>query len=171
MEKKEAEKAWNEIADFMNRNNETFEYIFIPQSTYKEDDDRKTAEKLIARLNTKTSYKLITNRYDPRELIGFYRICDVTLAIRLHAAVFSTIAATPVIAINYLPKVEGFMKSVKMDEFLIPVNDISQITMQKKLNQIEANHEKYKLLLNTIMSELRIKVEHYSHEALKILTN
>jgi len=168
LEKKESAKAWDEIAEFMNQNRDSFDYIFIPQSTYNEDDDRETAQKFAARLNNQTTYKIIKHRYDPRELIGFYAICDATLAIRLHAAVFSAIAGTPVIAINYLPKVEGFMKSIKMEDFLIERNNISSSTLQKMLDQIEINQTAYRKILKNTISKLKLETLNYARQALKL---
>jgi polysaccharide pyruvyl transferase WcaK-like protein len=136
---KKAERVLGELAGCLNRIKAQTTFIFIPQSTYKEDDDRLTARQFTKLLDADTDWQIIENRYDPRELIGLYGLCDLTLAIRLHAAVFSSIAGTPTIAINYLPKVEGFMKSIGLNDFCINVDDVKQDDLLALFEQIWNN--------------------------------
>ena len=81
-------------------------------------------------------------------------MCDLTLAIRLHAAVFSVIAGTPVIAINYLPKVEGFMNGIDAGQNLIQIDNI---TAERLLNLTKEVIEKRKEIKNQIIDKIRRK--------------
>lgn len=166
----QCEDAWNELASSLNELGDRFEFIFISQSTYKEDDDRIIARKIIQRLNNNIDYYIINNRYDPRELVSLYGYFDATLSIRLHGAVFSVIAGTPVIAINYLPKVEGFMKSVGLERFLINVDIINKEQLLELFNDVLNNDS----ILKEINEKINFKKEmviKYAEFAISLLDN
>lgn len=88
-----------------------FEFLFVPQSTYDECDDRLEAETLARELPEATVHR-VRARHAPDVLMRFYETAEATLAIRLHGAVFSAMAGTPVVALAYLPKVRGFLERV-----------------------------------------------------------
>lgn len=166
---REAEEACKQLADYINKFKDQATFIFIPQSTYREDDDRLTAINFISLLDEDVNYHVIQKRYDPRELIGFYSVCDLTIAVRLHAAVFSAIAETPVIAINYLPKVEGFMKGIGAAYNLVQINNIkTDVLMNLTHNTIKEGNTIKTALIETIRAN-RILVGLYADLALSAL--
>ncbi|RLA77333.1 MAG: hypothetical protein DRG78_17605 [Epsilonproteobacteria bacterium] len=165
--KDKGKTVFKEIISFINKNPK-YKYIFIPQSTYFEDDDIKLANELSKMIRKDIDIHIIKNRYNPKDLIKIYSLCDVTIAIRLHSAVFSQIATTPAIAISYLPKVKSYMKDFGT---LNQVIDIDKITAQKIRNKLD-NIRKNKSLKTTI-KEINIKknkeVEKYAKLVLSLL--
>ena len=164
-----AEEALRQLANSLNKLKDDCEFIFIPQSTYKEDDDRITARKFVQRLDSDLKYYIINHRYDPREIVGLYAYCDATLSIRLHGAVFSAIAGTPVIAMNYLPKVEGFMKSIGMDRFLINVDHIREELLLELFQEVLKNKNNLSEKINKEMNIKRKLVSQYAELAISLL--
>lgn len=164
-----AEKAWDQLANSLNKLKNDCEFIFIPQSTYKEDDDRITAKRFVQRLDSDLKYYIINHRYDPRELIDLYAYCDAVLSIRLHGAVFSAIVGTPVIAINYLPKVEGFMKSMNLDRFLISVDCIRKESLLELFQEVLKNKSNLSKKINEKMNIKRELVDKYAKLAISLL--
>lgn len=164
-----ADEAWEQLANTFNKLKDNCEFTFIPQSTYKEDDDRVTARKFVQRLDSDLKYYIVNHRYDPRELIDLYAYCDAVLSIRLHGAVFSAIAGTPVIAINYLPKVEGFMKSISLDRFLIDVDSIRKEQLLKSFKEILKNKSSLSKKINEKMNVMRELVSRYAEIAISLL--
>ena len=132
----ETEKVWNQLIYTINKLKNEFEFVFVPQVTYKDDDDRVIAKKLSERLDSDVKFHLIKNWDDPRELIGLYNCFDLTVSIRLHGAIFSCIAGTPVIAINYMSKVESFMESMELKEYLIDFNSIKKDSLLELINKL-----------------------------------
>ncbi|MFO7655397.1 MAG: polysaccharide pyruvyl transferase family protein [Candidatus Krumholzibacteriia bacterium] len=87
---------------------DTHRVLFVPQSTYVEDDDRAHAARIAGR--TRAQCHQVRGRHHPRVLMTLYGLADATLAGRLHAAVFSAAAGTPAVALGYLPKMRGFFE-------------------------------------------------------------
>ena len=137
----ETEEIWKQLINTINKLKNEFEFVFVPQVTYKDDDDRIIAKKLSKRLDSDVKFHLIKNWDDPRELIGLYSCFDLTLSIRLHGAIFSCIAGTPVIAINYMPKVESFMESLELKEYLIDINSIRKDSLLDLINKLLEDKE------------------------------
>lgn len=129
------EGASEELARFCNGQGERFELLFVPQCTYPNDDDRAAARGLASCLGDHVTCHHIEKRHHPSELIGMYGLCDVALTVRLHAAVFAAIAGTPVVAIEYLPKVRGFMEFLGAEDLLVPVDRIDVPTLSKTLER------------------------------------
>ena len=137
----ETERIWNQLVDTINKLKNEFEFVFVPQVTYEDDDDRIIAKKLSKRLDSDVKFHLIKNWDDPRELIGLYSCFELTISIRLHGTIFSCIAGTPVIAINYMPKVESFMESMELKEYLIDLNSIRKDSLLELINKLLEDKE------------------------------
>lgn len=159
--------AFDTLLSFINKNPHNA-YIFIPQSTYFEDDDRKTAQSFVEKIDKNIDVHIVENRYTPKELIHLYSLCDMTIAIRLHSAVFSHIAGTPAIAISYLPKVKAFMKDFKTQKQLIDIENISLEKLEKRVKYIKKEKE----LQHFIKEQIKYKkrdVEKYAQLVLTLL--
>lgn len=118
------ERAWSELAGFCNDLAPRYELLFVPQCTYRDGDDRITARRFAERLDPKVRCHFVEGLHHPADLIGFYGICDGAVTVRLHAAVFAVLGRTTVVALDYLPKVRGFMESVALGAQVIDIDKI-----------------------------------------------
>jgi len=100
-------------------------FLFVPQSVYAEDDDRVLARRLAADMPEGVMFRSVEQRISPHDLIALYGTARATVAVRLHAAVFSALAGTPVTAVNYLPKVAGFMATLADDDRVVEMSALS----------------------------------------------
>ena len=160
-------KVYGDIINFIN-NNPNYSYVFVPQSTYFEDNDIELAKEISKSIDNKIQVKIIESRYTPKELIHIYSSCDITIAIRLHSAVFSQIAETPAIAINYLPKVKAYMKDFGTLNQTININELSAQELTAKVSELKNNEFINSLLINK-KAEKKVEVEKYAKLALSLL--
>ena len=130
-------------------------FLFLPQSTYQEDDDRELARWLVARAPAGTCCLLVQQRHHPRDLIALYGLATGTIAARLHAAVFSTIACTPVAGINYLPKVKGFMDKLGDAGRILDPNDLDGDHLTASARWLLAQGRRHRGDLELVMAVLR----------------
>jgi len=129
------ERAWVELASFCNELAPRYELLFVPQCTYRDGDDRLTAQRFADRLDSAVRCHFVEDRYHPTDLIGFYGCCDAAITVRLHAAVFAALARTPVVALEYLPKVRGFMESVGLEDQVIDIEKIEEVALSSALER------------------------------------
>ncbi len=138
---KAAHQLEESVVGLMDEMSGTAAFLFVSQSTYREDDDRELARRLAGK--TRARCLLIEERQHPADLIALYGLAQVTLAGRLHAAVFSSLALVPVVGIDYLPKVSGFMESLQGAGGVVAVNDLSaeklltEVRRQLSLDKVE----------------------------------
>ncbi len=119
------------VVGMMDELSEEAAFLLIPQSTYGEDDDRLLARRLIKR--TRARCLLVQKRLHPAHLIALYGLARVTLAGRLHAAVFSVLAGVPVVGIDYLPKVGGFLEQLGTGARTVAVGTLSAEVLVEEL--------------------------------------
>jgi polysaccharide pyruvyl transferase WcaK-like protein len=139
-----------------------YEFVFLPQSTYFEDDDRIYAERLCRSIRSDVVCSRVMQRRHPAVLAGMYGLFDITLAIRLHAAVFSIISTTPVIAINYLPKMAGFMESVGQSRYCLDVDQAGHATLLQAVRDIERHSMELRAELKTRGQAMRTEAQGYA---------
>jgi polysaccharide pyruvyl transferase WcaK-like protein len=99
------------VRDTLARLAASHELLFVPQCTDADCDDRAEVAALLAELPGVQAH-VVRTRHAPDVLMRFYETAAATLAIRLHGAVFSAMAGTPVVALAYLPKVRGFLERI-----------------------------------------------------------
>lgn len=143
-------------------------YIFIPQSTYIEDNDIDLAKSICKAIDKDVQVSVIETRKTPQELIEIYSACDATISIRLHSAVFSQIAGTPAIAINYLPKVKAYMEDFETSKQLLSAEHISAREIGSLVDFV-SNNEKLKTQINEKNIKLQKKTITYAELALSLL--
>jgi colanic acid/amylovoran biosynthesis protein len=69
------------------------------------------------------------------ELSAFYGRLDLVLASRLHSGILALCAATPIIALSYLPKTDGVLARVGMPEMVQPAHGLQAGTLATALRE------------------------------------
>jgi colanic acid/amylovoran biosynthesis protein len=148
-----------------------YRFMFVPQSTYAEDDDRNVARTLASRLHNDVEYRIIEDRCHPEELIAIYSRCVLTMAVRLHAAVFSVVANTPVVAISYLQKVENFMQEIELPDFGLPAARLETADIVRVATTALHDTESLKKRMCKRFALLRARVDGYGDIAHRLLAD
>ena len=98
--------------------------VFLPMNTDRPDSDLDVQSEIRARINNPEGITFIENQYRPHEIAGLYTRCKLTVGVRLHALIMSAAVGTPVIGINYAPKVKGFMELLGEPEHCIALQQL-----------------------------------------------
>ncbi len=134
-----------------------FEFLFVPQCTDRDCDDRLEAESL-ARELPGASMHFVRRRHAPDVLMRFYETAEAALAIRLHGAVFAAMAGTPVVGLAYLPKVRGFLERVGLTATCF---ELERATPESLAASIDAATRLERATLRHTCRELGAGVEDY----------
>ncbi len=88
--------------------NPEFKLLFLP---FHGQRDYQVSQQLISRLTGVKKEKIILARptEDPRKLLSLYDKLDLLLGVRLHSLVFAALTSVPLVAIEYDPKIAGFL--------------------------------------------------------------
>jgi len=87
--------------------------VFSPMRIVsKRDDDRVVAKEIVDRMKHKEAATVLEDGPSISALMGLVSQSDLVVGMRLHAVIAAAAVGTPVIAIDYAPKVGSFMESI-----------------------------------------------------------
>lgn len=95
--------------------------VFIAMAANSiEDDDRIVARRLMDQIQDSSIFTL-SDAQDPYEVLTLLQQATVCVCTRMHSAILSSLMATPFVTIQYEHKTLGFMKSLDLEAFNIPI--------------------------------------------------
>lgn len=138
--------------------------VFLPmQKRY----DVKICQKIQYMMKSESSF--VFADYDIEKTIKMFKRMTVSIGMRLHSLIYSSIACVPFVGLVYDPKVSGFLDYIGVDNYL----DVEKITFQNLKNAIEECMENYddnaSKLTNKSL-ELAEKARKNSEIAIELLT-
>jgi colanic acid/amylovoran biosynthesis protein len=97
----------------------------VPQVTsdYHGDDDRLVSRRVASYCTS--SPDIIDTRLDHRALRALYADLDFVVGTRFHSVIFSLTAGTPALAIEYEHKTSGIMSDLGLNEWVIPITEVT----------------------------------------------
>lgn len=120
--------------------------IFFPFLIANGDDDREPAKNVMKRIKKKyyEHILMVEEVLPPREAKWVLSEMKYVVGTRLHSLIFSASEGTPMVGINYEPKVKHFMEDMNFSKFCFDFEEISLEAFSKKFLLLEQNYDKYK---------------------------
>ncbi len=118
--------------------NKGYEVVFIPMQHPR---DYIVSEEIAAIMEG--TPKILEKIYCPKELVGLMEKLDIMIGMRLHSLIFSAIAGTPIVGIEYDSKIYNFLQLVHQ-ESAGRVEDLDKETFIKTIDKVLYNRSKYK---------------------------
>lgn len=154
------------VCDYFARKGKTV--LFIPMQFPK---DIAISKKLMDNMKEK-SY-ILQNEYNPKQLLGIIGCVKVLLSMRLHTLIFAGVNHIPMLGIIYDPKVEYYLKVLKMPS----VGDIrkEKLDSEKIIKMIDNTFDNYNsyldILENTVSHLIKKASENdeFLYEQLEII--
>ncbi len=128
-----------------------YEVIFIPM---QRPQDYIISEEIASIM--KETPKILEKNYSLQELINIMSKLHIIIGMRLHSLIFSTIAGTPVLGIEYDTKIGNFLKIVEQEN-LGRVERLDLDNLIKKVEYVLSNYEEYKKRINLKRNVLKEK--------------
>ncbi len=150
-------RKWKMLGDLKNQLAQSLEYIynryklmalFIPMSHEDMDIILETV-KLVH-----TPYRVLSNIYEPEELIGMMGRMKIIIAMRLHTLIYSSIAGTPMIGLVYDPKIKGYLDYIEQHA-AGNVENIESSMVNDKVDMIMENYITEKNSLGSKMLKMK----------------
>jgi polysaccharide pyruvyl transferase WcaK-like protein len=79
--------------------------------------DNAFAQDVIGRIRAREHVKLLTRNYSPEELLAIIARCRAMIGVPYHSVVFASSRNVPVLGINYVSKVERYLRILGLEEF------------------------------------------------------
>ena len=126
--------------------------VFVPMEGHH---DAKASEKVLEHMKYRDHGFILRTDFSPNQYVNFIGECQLTIGMRLHALIFSTLKGVPHIGLSYDKKVESLLKRNGMWEFsaVLEKMDVEKLT-QNAIHLLD-NREKYSEIIRDSSLELR----------------
>ncbi|MBA9027827.1 polysaccharide pyruvyl transferase CsaB [Peribacillus huizhouensis] len=101
--------------------------VFVPMEGHH---DKKASEQVMAHMKSADRTLMLGTDFTPNQYLNFIGECDMTIGMRLHALIFSTLMGIPHIGFSYDKKVESLLKRSGMWDYSADLHeiDVPQLT-------------------------------------------
>jgi polysaccharide pyruvyl transferase WcaK-like protein len=110
--------------------------------------------------NTEFTYK---------ELMGVMGLLDVMIGMRMHAVVLASAMNTPVVSLNYAPKVGHYMKLIGAEDFALDLEGLTAETLCAKTVELWHKRQDRSVQLRDRLSELKTMSRKSAHTLAQLL--
>lgn len=120
--------------------------IFIPISYNNEDDDRKSAQKIVDAMRFRDQVTIIHNEYSPSELRGLVGKLHFAIGTSYHFLLFALSSNVPSVGVYqndyYKQKIEGLFSLFDMEEYCLDMNVNDLQTVLSTYNKALQNYDR-----------------------------
>lgn len=123
--------------------------LFIPQVTAtKGDDDRQTNCRVHDLMHYTKGSTLIEDTPNHHEIKAIYDGLDILVGTRFHSVIFSLTSYVPVLAIEYEHKTSGIMHDLKLEGWVIKIEDATSENLTELLRKLVSQQGEYRTHLH-----------------------
>lgn len=140
------------------------EIEFIPMRTIDYDNDFLAAKKIIDRMKNSKFIKSHSRPYSVKEFISKLDKCSLLIGMRLHSLILATGKGIPVISLEYMSKIKGYMDSIDQLKNSLDMHKIKEQDIINKFENILKNYDQISSDLLKSCSKLRKSTLDYFKE-------
>ena len=96
-------------------------------------DDAGACERVRSQMQRGSETIILDRAHSPEEAAGLLSVCDVVLAMRLHAAILAVNSGVPTVALSYDPKVSGIMKMIGLADHVVELSGANRKVISELL--------------------------------------
>ena len=111
--------------------NRGWQVVFLPMH-YGEDNEESQR---VADIMHQPAL-ILPDNYTPLETMALFQNSDLVLGMRLHTLIMAAVLGKPMAAISYDPKIDGFMQSLRLENDIMPVEQVDSAELIKLLEDI-----------------------------------
>lgn len=124
---------------------------FVPFRTASYDDDRIFAKLIATKMKNRDKVYLFNKSPDILDFIKMLNDYILVIGMRLHSLIFASSSGLPIIALEYMPKIKAFMRSIDQKNYSI---NLKSFKSDHFLSLIENSFINYDIRSNTICSRI-----------------
>ena len=133
-----------EVADGLSRASESLgaHVVLVPFHKLSEAvavDDVVLTHQVRRLLTGRAGVTVLEAGLGPREVGGILGACQVVLAMRLHAAIFSLVQAVPFVALTYDPKLDHLLDEIHRPEWGLPLVGLTSKALAEGLVSVQSS--------------------------------
>ena len=125
--------------------------LLVPMQTSTEFDDRPFARRFAKQFGKDERVHALQGPYSPSVTMAVMDQCEVIVAMRLHGAILAINNGTPLLGLNYMPKVERLFAEIGKPEWQIPIAELNEEWLRQEFESLWANKRQRRQELNAAL--------------------
>jgi len=156
----EYERTMASFVDWLVEHREA-EVIILPQVTYAEghDDDREAARSVVASVARRERVRVVEDELGAKEIKWLCGRMGFFVGTRMHSNIFALSLGVPTLAVAYQPKTEGIMAALGLEDFVVPIEDLSLQTLTDRFEALSRDQAKIREHLQEVIGEVEESAE------------
>lgn len=126
--------------------------VFVPMEGHHDTD---ASEKVLALMKHRNQCHLLNNDFTPNQYLNFIGQCKLTIGMRLHTLIFSTLMGVPHIGLSYDKKVESLLKRNGMWKYSCTLENIDVPVLIRNASYLLEHQEENARLVKENANALR----------------
>lgn len=131
-------------------------------STHPMDED--AIADLAKRLGCKS---VLNTKYQSHDIMSVMRRCDLFMGMRFHSLVLASAVGAPVIGLIYAPKVRGYMKLLKCEDYSLELATLTSASLAERISVGWQERAALKARQELVVNELKLG----AHRAAKLVAD
>ncbi|WP_019243136.1 MULTISPECIES: polysaccharide pyruvyl transferase CsaB [Bacillus] len=114
--------------------------VFVPMEGHH---DTNASQQVMKHMKHADQCVMLGEKFTPNQYLNFISQCDLTIGMRLHALIFSTLSGVPHIGLSYDKKVESLLKRSGMWKYSADLMNINPETLTENALMMLDDREKF----------------------------
>ncbi|MBV1730055.1 MAG: polysaccharide pyruvyl transferase family protein, partial [Methanobacterium sp.] len=137
-------------------NKKDFNILLIPHVYTSTDDDRIIINEISKKIQNKSKLHIIKGEYNPEELKGIIKRCDIFVGARMHATIASTSMFIPTVGIAYSHKMHGIIgEMLGLEDYIIDIDNLNYEILLEKIMMAWENQKDIHNHLKKVIPEVK----------------
>ncbi|MBP9838811.1 MAG: polysaccharide pyruvyl transferase family protein, partial [Proteobacteria bacterium] len=120
--------------------------------------DETLTKDIMSKINTHHKKVYFSNRvYSPQDIRGLMAQVSLLFAMRLHCLILTSAGHTPIISLNYLPKVETYLKSLDLKDYSLDFSNFSEENIAKHIEKGWQDRQQIREKLNAKIPAMKFE--------------
>lgn len=132
------------------------EVVFLPQVTFAEggDDDRAAVRSVVSSVARHDQVRIVEGELSAEEIKWYCGRMEFFVGTRMHSNIFALSLGVPTLAVAYQPKTEGIMAALGMEDFVIPIEDLSLDALTDRFETLTRDEEEVREHLRRVIGKV-----------------
>src|SRR5262249_35159005 len=146
--------------------NEGGRILFVP---FAGGDDIYVARRVLKDMKQRDRAVVLEQPCSPNALAGIIGSADLVLGMRLHSVIFSIASHTPVVALEYDPKLAGLAALTGLQDYMLPFGGVEWDVLSRRLRQALHEKDRFRALSGPLATILRERARQTADLAAELL--
>jgi polysaccharide pyruvyl transferase CsaB len=146
--------------------NEGGRILFVP---FAGGDDIYVARRVLKDMKQRERAVVLEQPCSPNALAGIVGSAGLVLGMRLHSVIFSIAAQTPVVALEYDPKLAGLAALTGLEDFTLPFGGVEWDVLSRRLRQALHEKDRFRAMTAPLAASLRERARENADLAAEVL--